>query len=458
MSGPTAEAVICGAGIAGISTAYHLCVSQNMSNVVLVDERPPLSLTSDKSTECYRNWWPGPGDAMVRLMDRSIDLLEAFARETNNRIQLNRRGYAFATADPERISIYRQAAEEAAALGAGPLREHRAPGDYQPWPASGFEAQPRGADLLLDPSLIRAHFPYLADDTVAVLHPRRCGWFSAQQLGMLMLERARDKGLALLEGRIEDVEIKGGTVSQVRLRTTSGAQSIDTRRFINAAGPMQVEVGKMLGIEIPVSCELHAKVAFSDPKRIVRRDAPLLIWSDPVDLVWSHAERTELEADSSARSLLETYPAGVHVRPDGPEDSPILVVLWTYDTRTVEPKFPIGFEDPNFPTIALRGLARMIPGLETYFGKMARPFVDGGYYAKTAENRPLFTPLPVEGAYLIGGLSGFGLMAAPAGGELLAKQIVGETLPSYAWWFQLDRYQRPDYQALLADWQGSGQL
>ena len=34
----------------------------------------PLSLTSDKSTECYRNWWPGPGDAMVRLMNRSIDL------------------------------------------------------------------------------------------------------------------------------------------------------------------------------------------------------------------------------------------------------------------------------------------------------------------------------------------------------------------------------------------------
>jgi hypothetical protein len=27
---------------------------------VIVGERPPLSRTSDKSTECYRNWWPGP--------------------------------------------------------------------------------------------------------------------------------------------------------------------------------------------------------------------------------------------------------------------------------------------------------------------------------------------------------------------------------------------------------------
>ena len=51
----TYDAVVCGAGIAGISTAYHLCVTQGVGKVLLVDERPPLSLTSDKSTECYRN-------------------------------------------------------------------------------------------------------------------------------------------------------------------------------------------------------------------------------------------------------------------------------------------------------------------------------------------------------------------------------------------------------------------
>src|SRR5438128_416380 len=54
------------------------------TDVVLVDERPPLSLTSDKSTECYRNWWAGPGDDVVALMNRSIDLLEELARESSN--------------------------------------------------------------------------------------------------------------------------------------------------------------------------------------------------------------------------------------------------------------------------------------------------------------------------------------------------------------------------------------
>jgi len=48
MSKHTAEVVICGAGIAGIAAAYHLAVRHGLTDVVLVDERPPLSLTRDR--------------------------------------------------------------------------------------------------------------------------------------------------------------------------------------------------------------------------------------------------------------------------------------------------------------------------------------------------------------------------------------------------------------------------
>jgi sarcosine oxidase subunit beta len=47
MRAPTAEVVICGAGMAGIAAAYHLAVRRGIGGVVLVDERPALSLTSD---------------------------------------------------------------------------------------------------------------------------------------------------------------------------------------------------------------------------------------------------------------------------------------------------------------------------------------------------------------------------------------------------------------------------
>src|SRR5207247_1696537 len=80
--------------------------------VVLGDEGWPLSLTSDKSMECYRNWWPGPGDDMVALMNRSIDLLEELARESDNLFRLNRRGYLFATADPGQVPVFVERARE----------------------------------------------------------------------------------------------------------------------------------------------------------------------------------------------------------------------------------------------------------------------------------------------------------------------------------------------------------
>ena len=154
MSQP-AEVVICGAGIAGIAAAYELVVRRSVARVVLVDERPPLSLTSDKSTEAYRNWWPAPDDAMVQLMNHSIDRLEALARDSGNIFRLNRRGYVYVTADPARVPIFRQAAELAEAQGAGPLRLD----DYEPSHAEGFDEALTGADLLLDPAIIRRVLP-----------------------------------------------------------------------------------------------------------------------------------------------------------------------------------------------------------------------------------------------------------------------------------------------------------
>ena len=102
------KTVICGAGIAGIATAYHLAVRHGMQDILLVDDLPALSLTSDKSTECYRNWWPGPGDAMVALINRSIDLMEDYASQSGNIFHINRRGYLYMTALPEKIPDFIQ--------------------------------------------------------------------------------------------------------------------------------------------------------------------------------------------------------------------------------------------------------------------------------------------------------------------------------------------------------------
>lgn len=457
MSGSAAEVVICGAGIAGVAAAYHL-VRRGITDVVLVDERPALSLTSDKSAESYRNWWPGPGDSMVALMNRSIDLLEELARESGNVFRMNRRGYLFATAQPEQAERYVRAAEDAAGLGVGPARLHDAPGgDYQPSPAAGYEGQPSGSDVITDPGLIRRHFPYLAEDTVALLHARRCGWFSGQQLGTYLLERACEKGVRLLEGRVERVDTAGGRVSGVKVSGREGGRIIATPRFVDAAGPFVKDVARLLGLELPVFCERHAKVAFNDALGVVPRHAPMMIWTDPVRLPWSAEERAELQESDAHRHLLEEMPAGVHGRPEGGADSPWMLGVWTHDAEPMEARFPVEF-DPAHAEIVVRGLSRLLPGLTAYLSRLPKCFVDGGYYTKTRENRLLAGPLPVEGAYLLGGLSGYGMMSSNGAADLLADYIAERALPPYAAAFHLDRYQDSAYQALLARWGDSGQL
>jgi glycine/D-amino acid oxidase-like deaminating enzyme len=108
--------------------------------------------------------------------------------------------------------------------------------------------------------------------------------------------------------------------------------------------------------------------------------------------------------------------------------------------------------------VVLRGLTTMLPGLAAYWGKAARPAYDGGYYVKTRENRLLAGPLPVQGAYVLGALSGYGLMAACGAAELLGAHLAGDALPPYAAAFSPFRYDDPAYLTRLATWDDTGQL
>ena len=226
---------------------------------------------------------------------------------------------------------------------------------------------------------------------------------------------------------------------------------IDTDRVVIAAGPALPEVGRLLGIEFPVLHELHAKLTIRDPRGVVRRDAPFVIGLDPVQLEWGDADRRELERDEHARRLLEPLPAGVHVRPVDLVHGDELYLIWTYETDVRSYVWPPTF-DRHYGDVVLRGCAGMIPGLSAYVAAGVTGAVDGGYYCKTRENRPLIGPLPIEGAYVLGALSGSGVMAAHAAGELLSRHVAEQPLPEYAKWFLPSRYDDPAYRALVDQW------
>ncbi|MGZ9226615.1 MAG: NAD(P)/FAD-dependent oxidoreductase, partial [Anaerolineales bacterium] len=300
------DIVICGAGIAGVAAAHFLSKA-GAKNILLLDERPPLSFTSDRSTECYRNWWPDP--EMLALMNRSIDLMEALADESGNIFRMNRRGYLYLTADEKKATELETASHGTASLGAGPVRVHSFSSlYYQPSLTEGFHDQPTGADYLIGNDLIQKYFPYLTKRAIAALHVRRAGWLSAQQLGMYLLETARQRGVRFESAHVTGVDVVNSRISGVRL---SSGERIDTPIFINAAGPYLKEIGRMLGVDLPVYTELHLKAAIKDALRVVGRDAPLLIWSDPQSLPWEEQERQALAEDDETRWLTQAFPSGV---------------------------------------------------------------------------------------------------------------------------------------------------
>lgn len=405
--------------MAGIAAAHQLAVRDGIERVVLIDEREPLSLTSTRGTEAYRNWWPGPGEEMVRLMNRSIDLLDALARESGNVFELNRRGYVYLSADLDEAARLRKSAREISSLGGGPLREHTDLRHYRA--EESFDAH--GADYLDDPQLILRLFPQVTPRVKAMLHARRAGWMNTKKLGNYLLERAVARGVEVVRDRVQNIALENGRFSSALL---ASGKRIDARVFVLAAGPLLPEWVDRIGLRIPIVDELHGKVAFEDDAGIIPRDTPMLIWNDPCDL-----------------GPLGMYAPGVHYRVRGERT---VIGVWTWAPRVETPEFPPRFV-PNYPDLMIRGLACMVPALARYRESAALDvaITDGGYYCKAPDNRPLIGPAPVEGVVLLGALSGFGVMASQAAAELAAHHVVGRKEPEWARAFRVERFDDPGY-------------
>lgn len=456
------DVAVIGAGIAGIA-ACHALIRTGTTRIALIDCGSPLSLTSDKSTECFRNFWPGPDSAMAEMMNDSIAHLQNLTEKSGDRFQMRQHGYLFATANQQEIELLKEQAHLNEQYGGGALRIHDQshsnathPIRYQQSPNDGIDRTLTGADLITNHELIRQNFPYLADNTNGVLHVRNCGSVSAQQLGMYLLEESRDSGVELINGNFTGIQTSAGQLSGVELQTTAGSVEVQTNALVLATGPNLKSSAKIAGTNLPVLVEPHVKITMADKLGVIPRDAPLIIWNDPVDLPWTEEERQLLMSSPETRHLTNTFPAGVHGRPVGSGDQ--IFIYWTFNNNGLEsPVFPIEHE-PHFPEILLRGMARMIPGLTTYFDRMPKPYIDGGYYTKTSDNRPLIGPMDIPGTFVCGAYSGYGIMASCAGGDLLAAHVTGQPMPGYAKAFDAKRFSDEAYVDKIAGLATAGQI
>ena len=455
MSSLDCGVAIIGAGNAGIAVAYYLCTKHNVRDLVLIDPNPPMSFTSARSGENYRNWWPHR--VMTAFTDDNIDLMEGIARESGNRLTMTRRGYALAT----RGGTDDLVAELHAGYGANAdslirIHESGAAGGYQPATSDRWDAAPDGVDVIRDQDVLQRAFPSFAGDVAAVVHIRRAGDISGQQLGQFMLERIRDAGGRVITGRVVSLRRKDAFALDVR--QGNDTQQIRADVVVNAAGPFIGEIADMLGIDMPVANVLQQKIAFEDRAGAIPRDMPFAIDLDEQVIDWTQEEAELLRQDPDSIWLTERMPGAIHCRPDGGEHGRWIKLGWAYNNTSSETEWAPQLDDP-FPEIVLRGAARLNPALKAYYGRLPRQMSHyGGYYTMTEENWPLIGPMGVDGAFVVGALSGFGTMAACAAGSLCAAWVAGGDLPEYAADLGMTRYENAALMAELAAIQSKGVL
>ena len=121
-----------------------------------------MSYTSAQSGDNYRNWWPHP--TMTAFTNDSIDLMEQLAHDTDNVFNMRPTGYALVTRKKEIAGL--------AVAGQGGI----------------------DVDVISGRHAIQKTFPALGEDIQNVIHIRRGGDISGQQLGAYMLDQIRAAG------------------------------------------------------------------------------------------------------------------------------------------------------------------------------------------------------------------------------------------------------------------------
>lgn len=445
MKQQSCDTLVIGAGICGISTAFHLLQQQPHAQVILVEAGQPMAFTSAQSGENYRNWWPHP--VMTSFTDRSIELMQQIAIDSENQINMTRRGYVLATRSDTLDSLLAELQAGYRDAGSDAIRIHdgRGGASYQAALSADWTSAPDGVDVLTNRHMIRRHFPSYDERVKTLVHVRRAGSISGQQLGQYLLQQFRAAGGRYLNAEVCAIERH----ADLTIHFTDSTQTISAQNIVNAAGPFINDIAKMTGSRLAVRNTLQQKIAFEDTQRVIARDMPFSIDLDNQHIDWSSDEIALLNEDPIYARLTAEMPGAIHCRPDGGDRGSWVKLGWAFNDEPVAPTREPPLTDA-YPEIVLRGAARLNPALKAYYGRLPRNSHHyGGYYTLTEENWPLIGATDIDGCFVVGAMSGFGTMAACAAGELCACWVSNADKPDYAPMLSPQRHQDTALMAQL---------
>jgi sarcosine oxidase subunit beta len=217
----TADAVVIGAGIMGVSAAYHL-TQRGVGKIVVLEREGVAAGSTGRSGGGIRHQFSDPvGLALTR---RSLQTFESFRDLFGVELGIERCGYLYI--------VQTEAQRAAFARNVTMQREQ------------GLQVE------LLDADEIGRRFPYLSTEGVlgGTYCPEDCASFP-REANEAMARRVGELGVALEIGQeVVAVLTDGGKVNGVR----TGREEYRAPVVVNAAGPWAGEIGKLAGIEVPV--------------------------------------------------------------------------------------------------------------------------------------------------------------------------------------------------------------
>jgi sarcosine oxidase subunit beta len=365
----TADVVIIGAGIVGVSSAFF-CSRAGLKTIVVEKREAIGTLTTARSTECFRAQFEDA--ASIELMLGSIEIFQHFAEVVgiaDASIGLRPQGYLYATTDPRQAEDYRKMVEAQRNLGLTDVE-------------------------LLSCDEVHARFPYVSSQVVAARYRAGDGWLSAHELVYGFAKGSNARFLLKTSAVGIAVDQRGVTA----VETDRGR--IQTRRVVIAAGPFSGLVAQMASVDLPVILLRRHRLAVLQCG-LVPRQAPFTM-DDDTGNYW----RPEGAGAVLGKAFEE--------EPEEPVET--VPVDWSFPAMVLDPASPwsAGHLSPfwNEATNILRkGNLDLCAGQYTY----------------SPDHLPIVGPCPtVSGLFVNTGYSGHGIMGAPEAGRRLSQLIVGE--------------------------------
>jgi len=348
----TADIVIIGGGIIGVSIAYYLGKMGARDVILFEKDLIGMGSTGLCAGGIRRQW---STEVNMHFALKAFEVFQNFEEEFGASPEFHRIGYLFLAKDEEELESFKKNTELQNRFGV--------------------------PSMLLTRQEVRKEWPFLnLEDVSGAAFCDTDGYAGPSEVTNAIAKGARCHGIKFFEKtEVMSIEVERSRIMSV----TTREGRVETDTVVNAAGPYAAHVGKLAGVDIPVS-PIRRQLFVTHPFHKIPPSVPLTI---------DHRQNFYFRREGECVLL------------SGPQDD--------------KPSFNLNTDFDAMVVTADKATHR-VPVFEE--ANISRGWA--GLYEISPDNHAILGKVPeVEGLILAVGFSGHGFQHGPAAGMAIAELI-----------------------------------